>query len=366
MTRGLIRALRFARGWGAAGPRVLEEELEIDRGDRLLPATLFRPGHRKRSLPGWVLLHGITRPGRHHPMLVRFARALARSGAAVLVPEIPEWRELHLAPEQVADTIRAAVLELDEAPVTAKGRTGVIGFSFGAPQALIASTDPSLEGHLAAVVGFGGYCDLDTTVRFLFLGEHQWRGEVLTREPDPYGRWVLGANYLVRARGFEDAEDVAEALLTLARKAGDVRLAAWEGHLDGLKRKLEGGVHPDRRGLFRVFAPPAGENPPVGPVNELAPALAQAMRESTRMAEPGPFLKQVPIPVRLIHGWEDRLIPFSETYLLRSLFPDGSDVRVHMTGLFSHSQTNGVRGHVTALREKILFLRMLTDILGLV
>lgn len=333
--------------------------------DRTLPATLYAPGFRSRPLPGWVVLHGITRTGRKHPNLIRFARALASSGAAVLVPEIPEWRELYLAPGAVADTIRASVLELDRAPITAPGQTTVIGFSFGAPQAIIASTDPTLEGHLSAVVGFGGYCDMERTARFLFLGEHDWEGKTHTIEPDPYGRWILGANYLTRTSEGKDAEDVAEALFALARKAGDLQVGSWEATFDGMKTQLEEGIHPARRALFRTFAPPAGIIPREEEVETLAPALAQAMREDTPLAEPSPFLDQVKVPVRLIHGREDRLIPFSETLRLRDRFPSSADVRVHMTGLFAHSYPDGVRGRFQDVREKVNFLRMLSDILRL-
>jgi dienelactone hydrolase len=317
-------------------------------------------------MPGWVVLHGITRTGRKHPNLVRFARALASSGAAVLVPEIPEWRELYLAPQAVAETIRASVLELDRAPITLPGRTGVVGFSFGAPQAIIASTDPTLEGHLRGVVGFGGYCDMERTARFLFLGKHEWKGETHALEPDPYGRWILGGNYLTRTPGGEEAGDVADALLALAREAGDVQVGSWEAHFDEMKTALEKEIHPSRRALFRTFAPPAGLIPPEEEVEPLAPALAQAMREDTPLAEPTPYLGRVKVPVRLIHGWEDRLIPYSETLRLRDRFPDSADVRVHMTGLFAHSYPDGVRGRFQDLKERILFLRMLMDILSLI
>lgn len=346
--------------------RTQEEEREVKCPNRSLPATLYFPGYSRRPLPGWVVLHGITRTGRKHPNLMRFARALASSGAAVLVPEIPEWRELHLAPQAVAETIRASVLELDGAPITVSGRTAVVGFSFGAPQAIIASTDPTLEGHLRGVVGFGGYCDLERTAQFLFLGEHEWAGEALFREPDPYGRWILGGNYLTHTPGGEEAEDVAQALLALARKAGDLQVGAWEASLDAMKTKLEAEIHPDRRELFRTFAPPAGTIPSPEKVETLAPALAQAMREDTSLAEPTPFLERVRVPVRLIHGWEDKLIPFSETFRLRDRFPVSADVRVHMTGLFAHSYPGGVRGRIQDLKERYLFLRMLSDILSLV
>jgi fermentation-respiration switch protein FrsA (DUF1100 family) len=90
------------------------------------------------------------------------------------------------------------------------------------------------------------------------------------------------------------------------------------------------------------------------------------MRESTPYAEPGPFLERVPVPVRLVHGRRDRLFPFSETLRIHQGFPETADVRTHLTGLFGHSYPHGPRRWLREVGERITFLRVLTDILGLV
>ena len=365
MIVGLRRALAFARGWKSGVPGLREEAVEIHRGDRRIPGALLLPEGRSGPLPGWVILHGITRPGPGHPTLQRFARAMAGSGAAVLVPEIPEWRELHLAPEQVSATIRASVLHLDRREEVGRRRTGVIGFSFGAPQAIIAATHPSLKGHLAAVVGFGGYCRLEELVAFLFSGRHEWEGRSYVLEPDPYGRWVVGGNYLDRTPGYEEAEDVSRALLELARMAGDIQVGAWEPIFDTRKDELEEAIHPSRRELFRAFAPAAGQPPDREIWEPLAPVLARTIRASSPLAEAPPFLHRLDVPVRLIHGREDRLIPFSETLRLGREFPPDADIQVFLTGLFSHSQRGGTSGPLNKAREAYRFLRALSDIMEL-
>ena len=166
-----VRSVRFARGWVSGRWDVDESEVELARDGTVVPGTLFLPPGRRGGLPGWVVLHGITRPGRLHPSLLRFARSVAATGAAVLVPDIPEWRALRLSPATVVPTIRASILALDARPETVPGRTGLVGFSFGAPTGIAAAAHPSMAGHLAGVVGFGGYCDLERTMRFQFTGQ---------------------------------------------------------------------------------------------------------------------------------------------------------------------------------------------------
>src|SRR5690554_6439481 len=111
-----------------------------------MPADLYVPLRAKRKLPGYVVLHGLTRTVRAHVGLRTFARAVAASGHAVLVPEIPEWRELRVAPAITLETIQAAVRELHDRPEVDPDRIALVGFSFGATQALIAASDPSTAG----------------------------------------------------------------------------------------------------------------------------------------------------------------------------------------------------------------------------
>lgn len=403
--RSTLKTLRYVRSWAAGGPRVSEREITIDREGREVPATLFLPaalrprpprqrdiaehaehagaGHAEaehaeaesdpplpprtatESLPGWVVLHGITRPGRRHPTLLRFARSLASTGSAVLIPEIPEWRALELAPEAAVPTIKAAVLALDARAETAPGRTGVIGFSFGAPQALIAAADPALKGHLAGVVGFGGYADLERTFRFQFTGEHDWEGKAQRVRPDPYGRWVVGANYLTRVPGMEHAEDVATALRRLASAAGEKQIPSWDPIHEPVKQAVRQDVAAERRWIFDLFAPPADGEPDPEPSRPLVRAMAKDVLENVPLIDPRPFLDRIDVPVRLLHGRDDHLIPYSETLRLRQAFPSDADVEVWITGLFSHSQGARPGSRWSSAREGLHFMRALRGIFAL-
>ena len=364
MFKGLTRALRFGTAWKAETPKVLESELKIGYPDGTFPATLLLPEGTSGPLPGWVTLHGITRSGRKHPTLVRFVRALAASGAAVLVPEVPEWREMYLAPSEASKTLHAAILALADRKETQPGRIGAMGFSFGAPQALLAGTDPTLIPHLRCVVSFGGYFDLERTVRFLFTGEHEWQGNVHRVEPDPYGRWIVGGNFLTRTEEYRDTGEVEGALLDLARSAGDIQVPSWDPIHDTLKLELEGALPEEHRELFRAFAPNAGVALDSSREEPLVRALAEAARGVSPLFDIGPCLKDIRVPVRLIHGRQDRLIPFTETLRLAERFPANSDVRVFLTGLFSHSQRDPDNPPANAIGEQLGFLRLMSVILG--
>ncbi|MYI22067.1 MAG: hypothetical protein F4043_04985, partial [Gammaproteobacteria bacterium] len=246
MTSGYGPALRFARSFMTGWAPVVEREIHIERDGRRLPASLFLPravvrrarAEGRRPTPVWVILHGITRSGRDHPYLVRFARAVASTGQAAMVPEIPEWRGIELSTGATTSTISASLSALEGQRELASRQVGLVGFSFGAPQAIIAPTDPALAGRIACVVAFGGYCSVEESSRFQFTGAHELDGREESLAPDPYARWVVAANYLTRIPGYGAVGRVAEALRALAAYTGDNNVLATDPAIAPERRRL--------------------------------------------------------------------------------------------------------------------------------
>lgn len=343
----LARFLREFRSPGAAAIDAVQTTYDRGTGRRD-PATIYRPAGTKSPLPAWVLLHGITWTGGQHPQLIRLARALSASGSIVMVPEISEWRALHVAPELTVPVIRSAVLDLDARPDTLPGRTGLMGFSFGATQAILAAADARLDGHLAAVASWGGYAVIHRTVRFLFTGEHELDGRSGFEDPDPYGRYILAANHLTGVPGYEDAADVGAALHELASESGRRGLFAGSTAFDPYKMKMRETVAPERRELFDWFAP-------VGPkravaeatIGRLADALADAAIAREPLYDAAPWLSSVRVPVLLAHGRHDSLVPFTECERLHRALGARS-LGCTVTDLYAHSTSGGVRNVVGA------------------
>lgn len=367
-----LAAPRFIRGWLKPSGHLVETEVST-RG-RL--GTLILPPGEGHHLPGWVALHGITRAGRHHPSLRRFARALASSGAAVLLPEVPRWRQLELAPEETRPTLEAAVSELSGHPRVAPHRMAAVGFSFGAPQTLAAALHPILASKLRGVAGFGGYAHLDSTLEFQFTGVHRWGGETYRQPPDPYGRWVVGSRYLTGIPGLEDRTAVARALWTLAAHAGDLAIPSQDERLDPLKDELARGLEGRDQSLFRLFAPPAREWPDRAMVREFLPLIVSSARTADPLldvqAQPwnqkpagSPSGGSISPRIHLMHGRGDELIPFSETHRMAQLLKEYSP-RVDITELFSHSRgQSGPRGLSRRMGASVRFLRAVDHLLSL-
>ena len=291
---------------------------------------------------------------------------MVSSGAVAIVPEVPEWRALSLTPRLAVPTVRASIAGLRANGWALDARVGVIAFSFGAPHAVAATAHPDLRGDLAGAVSFGGYCDLARTVRFLMTGVHEWQGREYRLTPDPYGRWIVGANYLTSIAEHREAGDVAHALGELAAHAGDTGIPSLDPRLDPRKVQLRASLGEDHKPLFDLFAPGSAIPPDTRRGTEIAEALAEAALRVDPDMEPRSALATVGHPVHLLHGRGDHLIPFSESLRLRGALPRDTPADTTITRLFGHSAQDSFPSMLRAVREVPAFFAALRRVLRLV
>jgi pimeloyl-ACP methyl ester carboxylesterase len=361
--------LRFLNRYLRPSPRdTTATDVQYTRDSGSLPATVYRPARSRGALPAWLVLHGLTRPGRAHPSLVRFARAVASAGNVVFVPDIPEWRELRVEPGRAVATIRAAVRALQLRDDVRHEHVGLFGFSFGATQGLVAAAEPHTASLLAGIAAWGGYYDLHRVFRYGLTGLHEHAGVTYQARPDPYGAWIIAGNYLTRVPGHGDAEPVARALIRLAAEAGDRGLYAWEPAFDPSKARLRAELPPSHRELFDMLAPDTRAPAlPQQPLLELADAIADAVLDCEPLMDPRPYLPGLRVPVVFAHGRDDRLIPFSETLRLADAAPPAQTRSVTITALFQHSGgTQAGLGPIALGREAVRFALLLRRVLRLV
>ncbi len=372
MANPTFDALRYARGWARASSGlpirgVATEDITIGGSADTIRARRYHPTTRRRPLPGWVVLHGATRPGADHEAIVRLAASVASAGGDVLVPDVPDWRALDLDPAPARRVLRIAAEHMCGDPCVRPGGVVLMGLSFGCTQAIIAGAELAAEGLARGVFGYGGYHSLHDTVRFAMTGQFEWRRRTEYLRPDPYGRWVIAANYLHRIPGYEGAEDVSRALRRLAAMAGDHGFMSWEPSSDPFKDDVIEAVSAANRELFRIFAPNAARDPEPGRARELAPLLVEAARKTHPELELSRALdgRSLP-PIHLIHGREDHLIPFTETLALERYLrrrADVADVVATITGLLAHSR--GAGSGVAQVREAARFLGALRGVMGM-
>lgn len=345
---------------GPAPPPGLDESVELlSLPGEPSPVRVLRVAPRQgRSHPGWVVLHGLTVRGLTHPSLLRFTRALAASGAHVMVPEIEPWTRLELAPDRARQILAGGVETLAMDPRVRPGGVGVAGFSFGGPQALATAADPALAPHLRSVLAWGSYARFPSALAFAFSGEHAHGEDRERLRPDPYARWIAGSNLLPLAGELGCPVATAAALQELARRWGEETIDAYGESAERLRGELRAGLPRRERELFDLFAPAAGATPDAGGVAQVIRALEHAAAIHAPLLDPLPSLGRIDVPVHLLHGRRDVLIPWSETRRLEAILrPRAAEVHATITDLFAHSDDGGARPRQGRIREGLALFR---------
>jgi pimeloyl-ACP methyl ester carboxylesterase len=262
-------------------------------------ADLYRTADAKW---GMVLVPGVARAGKDDPRLVAFAHALARAGWAVLVPDLPGLRELNVEPGDV-DAIADAV----DRGFRDYGRMDLAAISYAAGPAVLAAASPQAAGKLGTVVAVGGYSDLTQVVTFFTTGafreapDQPWQH----REPNAYGKWAFVAGNTAR---LDDPADRAMVAAIAARKLADPAAS-----VDDLARALT----PQGRSLMALL-----DNADPDRVPQLLAALPPRIREVMAALDPARRdLSGLEAQLLLIHGRDDRIIPWTESARLAARAP---------------------------------------------
>lgn len=287
---------------------------------------------------------------------------MAASGHVVLIPEIVEWSKLLVLPSLIAPTVEAAVDVLRKRDDVDVDRIGIFGFSFGATHAIAAAHRDALARNAKVVVAWGGYADLTRLVTFGLTGEHEIDGVVEKLDPDPYGRWMFGGNYLTRIPGYEDMQRVQDALLELAREAGRSGVYAGDPvHLETARRVSE-NLSTRELEIFELFAPINHHD--VESAKVVARQLAETIIRVDPYMDPQEILSQTRLPVIIAHGRDDRLVPWTASVRLQRRIPNDMLADYTVTELFSHSGgTEPGLGPIGLVREGTRFVRVLNRIL---
>lgn len=268
-------------------------------------ADLYAPQTPARA--GLVLVPGAAEGGRRDARLVEFAGALARSGFAVLVPDIPSFRELRPSPESTRE-IAAGVRQLRQGGELTEGlRLGIGAFSIASGPAVLTVLDTEAGGSVDFLLLVGGYHDLPRTLTFMTTGYFEVDGQPRRRQPDSYGKWVYA---LANAGRLPDRAD-RETLTTIAKR----KMQDPEADVDALARRL--GRAGSAVYAFITNTDPAEVPELLGrlpkPVRADVAALNLADRDLSSMSRE--FI--------LVHGYDDAVIPYTESLSLARALPPG-------------------------------------------
>jgi pimeloyl-ACP methyl ester carboxylesterase len=298
---------------------VREDDAVIEIPDAKVRARRYEPVGVANA-PGIVLLHGVHPRGIDEPRLRAFARTVAASGVRVLTPELSEFLAYRI---EASTTRKIRELAAAHASFIHRKSSGVIGISFAGGLSLMAAAEQNGTVPIGFVVGVGSHHDLLRLCQY-YAGEPVFgpNGERPDGAPHPYGARVMIREHLDR---FFTPSD-----LPLARRALDNYLR--DKH--ELARRLAEGLSPSGRPTMATLLAD-GRSPELASLLERAAAAARPQLEA---ASPHGHLAGLRVPVYLVHGEADPIIPSIETRWLAREVPAAVLRDAVITPLLRHAE----------------------------
>jgi pimeloyl-ACP methyl ester carboxylesterase len=183
------------------------------------PSFLVRPGEG-RSWPAIVFLNGVTRRGRFHPTVRRLARALARAGYLVAVPDPPGLRTGALSTRTLAGA-EAAIGAVCRRRDVRGGHVALFGVSVGGSLGLLAAEDPTLAPCIRLVAALAPYTKLADVVRISTTGTYVENHRVHRYRSKPFAALVAARSLVAALPPGPDRTLLVRGLATVPDKAHD-------------------------------------------------------------------------------------------------------------------------------------------------
>jgi pimeloyl-ACP methyl ester carboxylesterase len=295
---------------------VTTEEITIPTASGPLRARLYMPVGVAHP-HGMVAVHGIHHLGMDEPRLASFARAVAGSGLAVLTPQLEALADYHVDAGSIPEIGESAVwLEqrLGTGPVT------VTGISFAGGLSLLAARNPVYAVHIRALVLMGAYDDLARVSRFLATSQEEFPdGHTTAYAAHDYGASVFVYAHLNQFFPAGDLPAAHEALRAWLWEQPE-RAKPW---IDKLSAASQGTMNAllARR------------------IEEVRPQILQAIHtDEVELGAISPHVQlgSLEMPVYILHGSADNVIPPAESLWLEQDVPHGQVRALLITGAFSH------------------------------
>lgn len=289
-----------------AGPSSLKEQtpppvrraVRYSVAGRERAGDLYIPGNG--ALAAMVLVPGVAREGKDDARLVAFANTLARARFEVLVPDLPNLRDLKVSPADARVLADASVF-LDGRG-SSRRRTGMTAISYAVGPAVAGLFESGMEGRVDFLLAIGGYYDIDAVITFFTTGYYRtgprdtWR----YRRPNAYGKWVFVRS---NADRMKDGNDRA-----LLKTIADRKLADPDADIAGLSARLG----PEGRSVFALLANREPDRVPA-----LVAALPAGVVEDTVALDlKRRDLGSLKVRFVLVHGRDDPIIPETESQRL--------------------------------------------------
>jgi len=272
---------------------------------RTVGGDLYLAGSKPSA--GMLLLPGAAEKGKDDPRLQAFAKSMARAGFAVLVPDLEGFRSLRITSGDIAGTADAFAWLAAREDLAPGGKAGICSFSYASGPAILAALEPRIAGRVRFVMAVGGYYNLKEVLTFFTTGYYLQEGRWHYMEPNSYGKWVFVLSNVDHLSERSDR--------TLFQQLAERKLA----DLNAPVRDLTERLGPEGRTVYDFI-----ENRDPARSLPLMDRLPDSIRREIRALNVAEHdLARLRARVILVHGYDDDIIPYTQSVALAESLPQG-------------------------------------------
>ena len=261
----------------------------------------------QKPLAGLLLLPGAEEKGKNDPRLQAFANTLARARFAVLVPDLEGFRSLRVSSSDIVETADAFAWLAAREDLSPRGRAGMFSFSYASGPAILAALEPRIAGRVKFMMAVGGYHNVKDVLTFFTTGYYLQEGRWRHKEPNSYGKWVFVLSNVNRLSAPSDR--------LLFQQAARRKFANEDAPVDDLAARLT----PEGKSVYEFI-----ENRIPARVLPLMGRLPASIRREIRALNVAEYdLTRLRVRMILVHGYDDDIIPYTESIALAKSLPHG-------------------------------------------
>lgn len=307
--------------------------------DSQIPAYDVFPINNNKSMT-IVLYHGASPFAEEHPGMLSLGQSMANAGVRVHIPRLPLLKDLEITNENVDwiahhfNWFRNLDQNKDQIVIPA-------GISFAGGLLLKAMLHPLIAPTPPkSVFTYGTYFDFHSSIKFLLTGEINHNGFSYKIIPNDWGLIVLFHNYLKFIDPGFDSTQMRDVLkLRVQNEVEDSEIALLD--LPEIQQNL----------LRNIFSAKITEE-----IEKLAENMINACDQKINELSPANWGNKIKIPVFIMHGTNDTMIPFTESILLSECLENS---HLFISNMYEHREISSKHGIFSKLYEMMKLISFL-------
>ncbi len=312
---GLPFVLKFAKkSLGKLPISILNEELKSQNFLEKSYKTRYYIPLKNSSQKTILLIHGMSILGIEDPRLIELSQNLCCSGFLVVTPEFEELKQLKIEYSTIDNIIDVLKSLKFKSNIIGADNLGLFLISFTGGLGLISASNKEVAKFIKVILVIGGYSDFSSTVSYVLEDKNS----------DEYGRLIFLYNFI------DLVIDKSENLKSILYEAA-VDNAIKRYGKDSVANKLIQNLDKRDREIYQNIWNQSDYSVKLGrEIFESLSHLAQKM-------SPIEYVERMDVPISLLHGRDDRVIPETETIKLSEKMKKmKKEYVMEITGLLSH------------------------------